>query len=81
MLAKPDILRKWVATKNKFTWKKSIDAFLTLRFTNKKKEVEHDFSEGLASRVILKFGRQLPNLTELFVQQEFRLGGVSTLLN
>ena len=64
-----------------FTWKKSMDTFLTLSFTDEKKEVEHDFSEGLSSRVILKFGWQLPNLTELFVPQEFRLGGVGTLLN
>ena len=30
LLAKPDILRKWVATNNKFAWKKSIDTFLLL---------------------------------------------------
>ena len=78
LLAKPDILRNWLTANNKFTWKKSIDTFLTLSFTDWKKEVEHDFSEGLSSRVILKFGRQLPNLTKLFVPQEFRLGEVST---
>ena len=81
LLAKPDILRNWVTTKDKFTWKKSIDTFLTLSFTDWKKEVEHDFSEGLSSRVILKFGRQLPNLTKLFGPQEFRLGGVCTFFN
>ena len=68
LLAEPDILRTWVTTKDKFTWKESIDTFLTLSFTDWKKEVEHDFSEGLSSRVILKFGRQLSNLTKLVDQ-------------
>ena len=58
-----------------------MDTFLTLSFTDEKKEVEHDFSEGLSSRVILKFGRQLSNLTKLFGPQEFRLGGVNTFFN
>ena len=58
-----------------------MDTFLTLSFTDEKKEVEHDFSEGLSSRVILKFGRQLPNLTKLFVPQESTLGGVCTFFN
>ena len=34
-------------------------------------QVEHDFSGGLSSRVILKFGRRLPNLTKLLVPQDF----------
>ena len=58
-----------------------MDTFLTLSFTDEKKEVEHDFSEGFSSRVILKFGRQLSNLTKLFGPQEFRLGGDCTFFN
>ena len=33
-------------------------------------EVEHDFSGGLSSRVILKFARRLPNLAKLLNPQD-----------
>ena len=81
LVAKPNILRNCPMTNHKFTWKKSIDTYLTLSFTDSKNEVEHDFSEGLSSRVFLKFGRRLPNLTKLLFPQEFRLGGARTLYN
>ena len=68
LLAKLDILRNCSTINHKFTWEKSIRTFLTFNFYEWKHEVEHDFFEGLSSRVFLKFSRQRPNLTKLLRQ-------------